>query len=280
MSIRIVADSSCDLPVSFVTDKGVDFATVPLKIRVGELEFVDDAQLDVSKMLAAMKASKAPSSTACPSPEEFAAQFRQADEVYAVTISSKLSGTYNSACIAREMVLEECPHKKIHVLDSLSTSSAMGLLILRLMGYIRAGKLDFDAVVERVEHYRKTLSTRFLIQSFDNLIKAGRMSRITGTVAQVLSIRPICGDNGRGEIKIFEKVRGSKTAMTRLVEMMADKASPDGKPIFITHCNNPGDAEFLRDVACRLYKPSDVRLFEMRGLAAYYAGDKGVILAY
>ena len=280
MSVKIVADSSCDLPIPFVVDKGVDFAVVPLKIRVGHREFIDDPSLDVPELLAAMKSDKGPSSTACPSPEEFAAQFRGADEVFAVTISSKLSGTYNSACVARDMVLEESPHKKIHVVDSLATSSAMGLLILRLMGYIRAGKLEFDSIAERTELYRKTLSTRFLIQSFDNLIKAGRMSRITGTVAQVLSIRPICGDNGKGEIKIFEKVRGSKTAMTRLVEMMADKASPDGKPIFISHCNNPEDAEFLRDVACRLYSPSQVRIFDMRGLASYYAGDKGVILAY
>ncbi len=279
MNFKIVSDSCCDLHDDFEMMQGVDFTTVPLTITVGEQNFVDNPQLDVSQMIKAMKEAPGPSSTACPSPEDFAREFRKAPATFAVTLSSKLSGTYNSAMIAKNMVLEEDPQKKIHVVDSLAASTGQSLLVLKLRDYILASEHSFESIVDKIEKYRDSLSVRFMLQSFDNLIKAGRMSKLAGVFAHALSIRPICGDNGKGEIKIYEKVRGARNALNRLADMIGEQC-PQGKPIMISHCNNPEDASFIKEALQRLYAPAEVQILKMRGLSAYYAGEKGIIVSY
>ncbi len=279
MDFRIIADSCCDLNEEMDLVQGVDFVTVPLIINVGGKEFVDDTGLDVSRLLQAMKESATASSTACPSPEEYAREFRKAEVSFAVTLSSKLSGSYNSALVGRDMVLEEDPTKKIHVVDSLAASTTQSLLVLKLREFVLAGGHSFETMVEKIEHYRDSLTLRFILQSFDNLVKAGRMSKLAGVFAHALSIRPIAGENGKGEIKIYEKVRGARNALNRLVEMIGEQVSYD-KPIMISHCNNPEDAGFIQEALQRLYKPAEVRILKMRGLSSYYAGEKGIIVSY
>ena len=139
MSWMIVSDSSCELRTLSNAAPGVAFSTVPLKIRVGEREFVDNAALDPDVMIEAMHNFNGASTTACPSPEEWAEKFLMADQVLAVTISSNLSGSYNSAMVARDMVLENHPEKKIHVLDSLSTGGEMTLAIWKANDLIARG---------------------------------------------------------------------------------------------------------------------------------------------
>ena len=128
MTYRIVADSSCDLRSYDSPLETLTYATVPLKIRVGQREFTDNAALDTRQMMDAMHNYNGPTSSACPSPEEWAAEFLKADCVLAITITSSLSGSYNSALVARNMVLEEHPEKKIHVLDSLSAGGELVLI--------------------------------------------------------------------------------------------------------------------------------------------------------
>ena len=125
MAWMIVSDSSCEIRELENPAPGVQFALVPFKIRVGEREYVDLATLNTQQMLQAMTDYNGASTTACPSPEEWAEYFLQADNVFALTISSNLSGSYNAAMAAREMVLEEHPEKKIFVLDTLSCSGAL-----------------------------------------------------------------------------------------------------------------------------------------------------------
>ena len=279
MNIRIISDSCCDLKEDFDLVQGVDYSSVPLKITVGSQDFVDDPSLDIDQLLEAMRKNAGPSSTACPSPEDYAREFRKSEASVAVTLSSKLSGSYNSAMIAKDMVMEEDPSKRIHVVDSLAASSTESLLVLKLREYIMAGEHTFESIVEKIEQYRDSLTLRFVIQSFDNLIKAGRMSKLAGVFAHALSIRPIAGDNGKGEIKIYEKVRGARNALVRLVEMIGEQL-PQGNPVMISHCNNPEDANFIKEALQRLYKPGEVLVLKMRGLSSYYASDKGIIVSF
>jgi len=282
MDIRIVADSSCDLPLSFIANRGVDFVSVPLKIQANGREFVDTPDLDPAEMLAAVRASSTRCSTACPAPEEFAAAFRgAAGPVFAFTISSRLSGSYNSACRGRDMVLEENPAARILVIDSRTAACAVGLQIFQLAEHLRRGGSPEDPdLPARLEHFRDTLHTRFILHSFDNLVNAGRMSRIAGLMASALSIRPICGDNGNGEIKVFEKVRGTRTALLRLVQRMEEDGLADGSPVFLSQCNNAEDADFLRQEILRRRPACPVTVFATRGLASFYAGEGGIVAAY
>ena len=128
---NIVSDSSCDLQSRDFSSDRVRFELVPLRIQVGEREFVDNDDLVVPDLLAAMAEEKSASSTACPSPEAFARAFAAGDRTVCFTISANLSGTYNAAVLGREMVLEEHPEKEVCIIDSKSTAGAMVLLIRR-----------------------------------------------------------------------------------------------------------------------------------------------------
>lgn len=125
MAWMIVSDSSCDIRELTPLAPGVQFALVPFKIRIGQREYVDLPTLNVPQMMQAMTDYNGASTSACPSPEEWAACFLQADQILAITISSNLSGSYNAAVAARQMVLEEHPDKQIFILDTLSCSGAL-----------------------------------------------------------------------------------------------------------------------------------------------------------
>ena len=167
MTWTIVSDSSCDLrKASFHSDL-VRYESVPLRLQVGDQTFVDDDDLSVPALLAAMAAEKAASSSACPSPADFARAFETGDRVICFTISSGLSGTYHAACIARDLVLEEHPEKQILVMDSRTAAGAMVLLIRRARALIEAGE-DFEAVCSQLHAYHSTLRTCFTLENFDN----------------------------------------------------------------------------------------------------------------
>ena len=281
LTYRIISDSSCDLPDDyFVHQPGVDFTTVPLKINIDDHVFVDDNTLDVGELLKAMKASKTASSTACPSPGDYADEFRKAACSFAVTISSQLSASYNSALLAKKMIEQEDSNKKIHVVDSLATSSMQMLLIFRLKQLIQAGADDFAAIVEKIESYRKELALYFILQNFDNLIKAGRMSKTAAALAGVLSICPICGEDGAGHIKVFCKVRGVKNALKKMVEMITERMPVQRDHLIIAHCNNPDGAHYVAELARQMYRFAKIDIFPMRGLASFYANDQGIIIGF
>jgi len=280
MKFQIVSDSGCDLPVGIVSDADVHYELVPLMLHVGDEVIIDDESLDIDALLNTIKGTKGHSSTACPSPETYAEHFRQADNSFAVTISAELSGSYQSAMIAREMVLAEFPDKKIHVVNSLSVCAGQSLLVLKLKELMQDTQNNFESIMEKIESYRKSLSLYFLIHSFESLIKAGRMSRIAGVVASALAIHPICGDNGEGKIKIYEKVRGTKTAVLRMVEMVGKRAPTEDRRLIIAHCNNAEGADTIKELAERMYKFAEILIFPMRGLSTFYAGDQGLIIAW
>ena len=188
-----MSDSSCDLRTASFHSSCVRFETVPLRIQVGGREFVDDDALSVPALLSAMAVEKAASSSACPSPADFAGAFERGDRTVCFTLSSQLSGTYHAACIAREMVLEEHPEKQICVIDSRAAAGAMVLLIRRAQALMEAAgdDGDFDALCQQLHRYQATLRTCFTLENFDNLIKNGRMRPIVGTLLRSLGIHII-----------------------------------------------------------------------------------------
>lgn len=281
MKPRIISDSSCDLSDNFLENDDIDFSVVPLTFVVGDRKFTDDENLDVMEMITAMKECKTASTSSCPSPEDFAKTLRSNVENYIITITSSLSGTYNSARLGREMALNEDPDKKIRLFDSLATSSTMILMIMKLRDLIKSHKYDFDTICAKLSEYQKTLRLRFLVLDLSNLIKTGRMGRITGLVASALSIFPICGDDGTGQIKVYAKVRGAKKALSQLAAMVEEKISKIKEfPVVITHCNNTGQAEELKELLKNRFALNEIYIFPMRGLTSYYANDKGLIMAF
>lgn len=274
----IIADSSCDTPLENVKHQGIEFSIAPLKIIVDQTEYVDDSSLDVAKMLDHLKHFKGSSSSACPSIEDFAEQMRKTDYSIVISITSGLSGTYSCACAAKKLVMSEYPEKRIHIVDSKATSSLCMLDILKLQEIISSGK-DFDEVVKEIDEYNARLKLLFMLHSYDTLVKNGRMSPVAGLFAKALNIKAIATNSKTGTIEVIDKPRGETNAIKRLVEIIADKKDINGKPVIISHCFNPQTAQNLKQQILKAYTPSSVTIIPMRGLASYYAGEGGIIMA-
>ena len=274
----IVSDSSCNIHTLTNTADDSAFACVPLKIRIGEKEFTDNELLNTSEMLWEMYAYKGKSSSSCPSPEEWAEQFRRADEVFALTITSSLSGSYNSAMTARTMVLEEQPDKKICIIDTLSTGPEMMLLIEKLNEYFKEG-LDFDTICGKIHIYQQHTHLIFHLESLDNLVKNGRTSKLIAKMADVLNIHIVGCASREGTLEVLHKCRGANRSYSSMLKEMIQNGYSNGK-VIISHCENEAGAKLLKSKIEAAYETPDIRILPTGGLCSFYAERKGILLGY
>ena len=278
---NIVSDSSCDLRMcDFVSEK-VLFETVPLRLQVGEREFVDNDALQVPELLAAMDAEKSASSSSCPSPAAFARAFEKGDKTVCFTISSSLSGTYNAAVMGREMVLEEHPDKEICIIDSKATAGAMTLLIRRAQALMEADSTgDFSAICNELRMYQASLRTCFTLENFDNLIKNGRMRPLVGTLLHSLGIHVIADATPQGTIHVADKARGAAKTYKAITALMQSSKDCIGAHVVISHCENPTGAIKLKEQILKDLAVERVDIISCRGLTSFYAMEKGLIIGY
>ena len=279
MTWNIVSDSSCDLRTASFHSSCVRFETVPLRIQVGGREFVDDDALSVPALLSAMAVEKAASSSACPSPAAYAEAFEQGEETICVTISSQLSGSYNAAMAARDLVLAEHPEKKIFVLDSRATSGAM-ILLLRKAAELAEQGLPFEELCTELQSCQKNIRLCFTLEHFDNLVNNGRMPPLAGTLLQTLGIRIVAEATAEGTIRVAKKARGEAHTARGIAQLMSDAKDCTGSHVIITHCQNPEGAERLRNAILDRLPVKAVEILPCRGLTSFYAMDKGLILSY
>lgn len=277
MEYKIVADSSCDL--SEELDRKMDVSLVPFKIDIDNHSFIDDENIDVSEMIKFMNSSPNPIKTSCPSPGDFVEEYRGAENVYVVTISSKLSGTYNSAILARDVVMEESPEKFIYVFDSKSASVAETLTALKVQECIDE-KLPNSELVERVEKYIEDMKTYFISENLDNLIKNGRISKTKGLIINALNIKPVMGADQEGNIYVVDKARGTKKAFKRLVEIIGQSGVKfEEKVLAISHANALQKALDLKE-DLKKYNFKQILVVETKGLSTGYVNDGGIILSF
>lgn len=278
MNYKIVADSSCDLNEEL--KENLNISLVPFNIDVDDTKFIDDESMDSMELIRAMRNSPNPVKTSCPSPGDFVTEYKDADNVFAVTISSQLSGTYNSAVLAKKMVQEEEPNKFIHVFDSKSASVGETLVSMKIQELVE-DRLSNLEIVEKVESYINGMKTFFILESLDNLIKNGRISKTKGLIANVLNLKPIMGATDEGEIKLVENTRGSKKAFKRLVDIIGETGEKfEEKILAISHANALEKAEELKKEIQRKYNFKDIIVVKTAGLSTAYAYDGGVILVF
>ena len=280
MKYKIIADSSCDLNEE-IKDK-LKVSLVPFKIDVDDKKYVDDENLDTMELIDAMKKSPNPVRTSCPSPGDFAEQYKStaADNIFVVTISSNLSGTYNSAVLAKNIIKDTEPNKFIHVFDSKSASVGETLVAMKIHELIEE-KVSHLEIIEKVEKYIKEMKTYFILESLDNLIKSGRLSKTKGLLANVLNLKPILGSDGDGNIKLFENVRGTKKAFRLLVELIGETGEKlEEKILAISHANALEKAEELKNEIQKRYKFKDIILVKQAGLSTAYADEGGIIIVF
>ena len=278
---NIVSDSSCDyLPSTFSSDL-INFESVPLRIQVGDREFVDNETLDVPVMLAAMADEKTASSTACPSPADFARAYEKGEKTLCFTISANLSGTYNAAVMGRELLLDEHPEKRVCIIDSRATAGAMVLLIRKTQELIEANpEIDFDELCETLQQYQKSLRTCFTLECFDNLIKNGRMRPLVGTLLHTLGIHVTADATPEGTIRVLDKVRGETKTYKTLSALMKKRKDCQDAEVVICHCENLDGAEKMKEQILKDLPVKKVDILNCRGLTSFYAMEKGLIIGY
>lgn len=279
MTWNIVSDSSCDLRMSAVESSRVRFETVPLRIQVGDLEFLDNDDLVIPDLLDAMASEKAASSTACPSPAAFARAFESGDCTVCFTISSNLSGTYNAATMGRELVLESHPEKKICIIDSKATAGAMVLLIRRARELMEADG-DFEDICNQLRLYQAALRTSFTLECYDNLIKNGRMRPLVGNLLKTLGIHIIAEATPQGTIHVAGKAKGEAKTFKALTALMRQSKDCTGSEVVISHCENLAGALKLKEQIFQDLPVKSVDILPCRGLTSFYAMEKGLILGY
>lgn len=278
MTWNIVLDSSCDL-VPQDDFKNASIKIAPLTIRVGDKEFVDDENIDVVQMMDAMNKEKSASSTACPSPDAFYEHFKSADNIICICITSNLSGTYNSALVAERMIKEEYPDKNIFVLNSYNTAGGMVLMAQYADQLIGEG-LAFEEIVTKLEVYAKETRLIFTLEKFDNLIKTGRMKPLVGKVVAALGIHLIAQASDIGTVELMFKVRGDDKTLEKMVDYMNEQKDMTDKPVVINHCNNLKAVEKLKELIREKCKTDKITVKKCKGLTAFYAMDKGILIGY
>ena len=280
--MTILADSCCDLSPELL--KKTQAKIAPLTITIDDTHYVDDGTVDIPPYLAAMKASKNPIRSACPSPDLYAEDIRATEgDCFIVTLSAKLSGSHNAASLGVQLAQEDLPEKKVHVFDSESASAGETYIALMIHDLIAAGK-SFEQIVELVEEKIRSMHTLFVLDSLDNLVKNGRISKTVALLANVLSIRLLMSDDGHGAIKNISKARGIKGALGQMVETCrkhTEGLAAASQRLVISYCNCPERARQVRDLI-REKCPAigEIILTPTSALSSMYANDGGIVIAY
>lgn len=277
MSYQIIGDSCTDLTKE--QKESGEYKLVPLTLEIGADTFVDNETFNQSLFIEKMKAYPDSPKSACPAPEAYMKLFDEADDTYVITLSSQLSGSYNSAEVARQMYLEQ-KTKNIAVIDSKSASVGQTLLAMKINELVKAG-LPFEKVVEEAGRFREEQDTMFVLEDLDNLRKNGRLSNIKALLANVLNIKPVMGSTPEGMIIQLDQTRGMKKALIKMAELAAEKAiRPEEKILGVAHCNNYERAVFVRDEIMKRAGFKDSIIADTAGVSTLYANDGGIIISF
>ena len=278
MSFHIVCDSCTDLTEEDLK-KGC-YTLVPLTLLVDGEEIIDDETFDQADFLAKVAASKESVKSACPAPESYMEAYSKADDIYVVTLSAELSGSYNSAVLGKNLYEEENGTKNIHVVNSRGAATTQVLIARKLNEYASQG-MPFEEVVDKIEEYTTSLRTYFVLETLEVLRKNGRLSRLSATIAGALNIKPVMIGTRDGVIQKAAQARGMKKALAKMVEHMGCEGRDLTRRQFvISHCNCYERAVYVKELIKKHLHAEDVDIVDTKGVSSLYACDGGIIVSY
>lgn len=276
MKYTIIGDSCCDFSDELKAE--LNAVNVPLTMRLGDKEFVDDESLDLEIFRAAMKANKSKAGSAAPSPDAYYREMKKAESSFAVTLSSHLSASYSNALIAAEDLKKD--GGETYVFDGKSASAGETCVAVKIKDCIDAG-MSRDEIITTVEEHVKNMKTYFVFDNYDNLFKNGRLKKITFKIVSILNLKLIMGSDGDGNIKLFAKPRGMNMMYKRMMELFAESGKDFTKEtLVIAHCNNPALAEKFREMVSAQFPFKRIITVPCHGLSTLYADENGIIMAF
>lgn len=278
MAYKIIGDSCTDLPEELKKDE--HFYLVPLTLEIDEYTVIDDETFDQKDFLEKVKNSPNCPKSACPTPEAYMELYGGEEDVYVVTLSSQLSGSYNSAELARTLYLEEHPQKNILVVDSRTASVGQTLIAMKIQELVESGK-TFEEVCQLIDIFREEEGTKFVLESLEALRKNGRLSTVKALLCNTLNIKPIMKGLPNGTIDKADQARGMNKALQKMVDtIVEDVVRPEEKIVAIAHCNNYERAVYTRDKILEKIPFKDAIIVNTAGVSSLYASDGGIIVSY
>lgn len=277
MEYRIIVDSCGELTDEM--KKSGKFESASLTMEVDGVQIIDDETFDQADFLKRVAASPECPKSSCPSPERYMELYHcEAEHVYAVTLSSELSGSYNSAELGKKLYEEEYGEKQIHVFNSRSASVGETLIGLKIQECEEKG-MSFEEVVSCVDTYIEEQHTYFVLENLDTLRKNGRLSGIKSLVATALNIKPVMGSTPVGSICQLGQGRGMKKALVKMADHVAlDAIRPEEKILAIAHCNCPERAAEMERLLRERLKFKNCFIVDTAGISSMYANDGGIIV--
>lgn len=277
MSYKIVIDSCGELPKELKKDPR--FETVPLGLEVGDYSIMDDENFDQALFLKKVAESSACPKSSCPSPEKYMNAYHcDAENVFVVTLSRNLSGSYNSAELGKKLYIETYGPKNIHVVDSQSASGGETQIALLAME-LSDQEIGYEEICKKLDEYRDNMKTYFVLDNLETLRKNGRLTGVKAFVASTLSIKPVMGTDGDGNIVQLSQAIGIKKGLKKMVEtILKEIPITENKRVAITHTNAPARAELVRDMLCEKAKYRDIIIMDTAGISSMYANNGGVIV--
>ena len=272
--LKIVSDSSSDL----LKLDNADFDFSPMKILTDEREFVDDRNLDVNEMATYLENYKGKSRTSCPNPSDWLEAFGDADDIICVTITSALSGSYNSACVAKQIYEAENEGKRVFVLDTLSAGPEITLIVKKLEEYLKNG-MDYDTVCGRIKAYIKQTGLVFMLKSLNNFANNGRVSPLVARIAGFAGICIVGKASDEGTLEPTHKCRGESRSIETIIKDLSAMGLKNGK-VSIAHCQNEEGALKLKNLIAEKFKHAQVEIHKLRGLCSFYAEKGGFLVGF
>ncbi|MCI5872108.1 MAG: DegV family protein [Clostridiales bacterium] len=277
---KIVVDSCGELPEELKQDG--HFETVSLELEVDGCRIRDDETFNQPDFLRRVKESPKEPKSSCPSPEEYMSAYEgEAEHVYVVTLSAKLSGSYNSAVLGKNLYEEEHEgdRKQIYVFNSRSASIGETLIAMKVQEFEEEG-LPFEEVVEKTENYIASQNTYFVLETLETLRKAGRLTNLKAFIANTLNIKPVMGSTDEGTICQLNQARGMNKALDKMVQAVIAKVTDsESRILAISHCNCPDRAQMVKEKIEKLAKFKKIIIINTAGVSSMYANDGGVIMA-
>lgn len=277
--ISIVSDSSCDLPREIINRYRIRI--VPLKILIEKKEYLEGVDITPEEFAHKMLKTKTLPKTSQPSPAVFSQAFKELsaenedNQILCLTISSKLSGTYQSAVLGKEM----SGLSRVTVFDTLAGSLGHGLQIMKAAEMSLQG-FSLEKIIEELKSYRKRMNILILLDTLENIVKGGRLSKFKGSLAEILNIKVLL-EGVEGEVRLLSKVRGRKKFLCHALELIGTKLGAGQNLMFgITHLNNQKDTEYLSQEIKERYQPKGIIINHMGATMGTYAGNGGLIISF
>lgn len=277
MKWKILTDTGSNLREISNLPENIEFDLIPLILHVDKKDYVDTPSIDVADLIESVKASKS-SSSACPAPGAYAEKFADAENVICFTLSSEISGSYNSAELGKSIALEQNPDANIYIFNTRTAGGEMDLLAKKAVEFIQEGK-NFDEVIADLNAYHNNTHSGYMLKSIQNLVKNGRVSKVVGSVVGLLNIHIIGIRSEEGTIEMSGRARGEKKALKTLLKDIVDNGY-SGNKLEIAHVLNRETAEKFADQVREKFPKADITISPTSGLCSFYAEMGGLIVGY